>query len=89
MGYRPITLLNGDLKLLAKALANRLHLPLDTLVDAVQSAFICSRNISDAVLFYVGLAEHMQGGSGVPRVVIRSALVFECERSPVRVWLGP
>jgi len=58
VGYRPITLLNCDLKLLAKALANRLHLPLDALVDAVQSAFICGRNISDAVLFYVGLAEH-------------------------------
>ena len=60
VGYRPITLLNCDLKLLAKAVTNRLHLPLGTLVDAVQSAFISGRNISDAVLFYVGLAEHLQ-----------------------------
>ena len=73
VGYRPITLLNCDLKLLAKALANRLHLPLDALVDAVQSAFICSRNISDAVLFYVGLAEHRQR-AGHPLWVVLSDL---------------
>ena len=73
VGYRPITLLNCDLKLLAKALANRLHLPLDALVDAVQAAFICGRNISDAVLFYVGLAEHMQL-AGHPLWVVLSDL---------------
>jgi hypothetical protein len=73
VGCRPITLLNCDLKLLAEALANRLHLPLDALVDAVQSAFICGRNISDAVLFYVSLAEHMQR-AGHPLWVVLSDL---------------
>ena len=73
VGYRPITLLNCDVKLLAKALANRLHLPLGTLVDAAQSAFICGRSISDAVLFYVGLAEHMQR-AGHPLWVVLSDL---------------
>mgnify|MGYP000405527981 CR=1 FL=1 len=59
-GYRPITLLNCDLKILCKAIANRLHIPLDHLIDPSQSAFICGRDISDSLLTHQCLAEHLQ-----------------------------
>jgi hypothetical protein len=59
-GQRPITLLNCDVKLLCKVVANRLHLPLDFLVDAAQCAFIAGRDSSASILFHQGMAEHLQ-----------------------------
>ena len=58
-GYRPITLLNADLKLLAKTIADRMHLPLDYLVSSLQSAFIEGRDIAENVLFHLRLAEYL------------------------------
>jgi exonuclease III len=57
--YRPITLLDVDIKILAKALADRLHVPLDFLIDATQTAFIQGRDIGDNVLYHRALAAHL------------------------------
>jgi hypothetical protein len=51
--YRPITLLNADYKLVAKAYANRLGAPAATVVDATQTAFIPGRWIGDNVLHHL------------------------------------
>lgn len=59
-GFRPITLLNTDVKLLSKAVADRLHLPLDFIVSRLQSAFIEGRDIAENVLYHLGLAEFLR-----------------------------
>ena len=58
--YRPITLLNADIKILAKALAARLQAPLDLLINPTQTAFIQHRNITDNLLYHLALAEHLR-----------------------------
>ncbi|KAJ9521470.1 hypothetical protein QJQ45_008864 [Haematococcus lacustris] len=58
-GYRPITLLNCDVRLVARAVEDRLQLPLDQLVSPSQSAFILGRDISDNVQFHLGLLEYL------------------------------
>ncbi|KAJ9521462.1 hypothetical protein QJQ45_008876 [Haematococcus lacustris] len=58
-GYRPITLLNCDVRLVARAVEDRLQLPLDQLVSPSQSAFILGRDISDSVQFHLGLLEYL------------------------------
>ena len=50
--YRPITLLNSDYKLLAKALATRLGPALQHVIDPTQTAFVPGRWIGDNVLFF-------------------------------------
>lgn len=55
--YRPITLLPVDTRILARAVADRLHMPLDLLVAATQSAFIAGRDISDNIQYYLSLAD--------------------------------
>ncbi|MGQ3168926.1 MAG: reverse transcriptase domain-containing protein, partial [Hydrogenophaga sp.] len=63
-GYRPITPLNCDVRLVARALEDRLQLPLDLLVSSSQSAFILGRDISDSVQFHLSLLEYLlQRGS--------------------------
>ena len=54
-GYRPITLLNCDVKLIMSILSGRLQLPLDYLIDLGQSAFLRGRDISDNVRFHLHL----------------------------------
>lgn len=51
--YRPITLLNCDVKLVAKVLVSRLGPPLDTVIDGTQTAFVPGRWIGDNVLFHL------------------------------------
>jgi exonuclease III len=51
--YRPITLLNCDVKLAAKVMAMRLGQPLDTVIDPNQTAFVPGRWIGDNVLFHL------------------------------------
>lgn len=51
--YRPITLLNADYKLIAKAYAQRFGGPAATVVDETQTAFIPGRWIGDNVLHHL------------------------------------
>jgi hypothetical protein len=53
--YRPITLLNTDLKLLAKAVTIRLGPALATVVDATQTAFVPGRWIGDNILAHLSI----------------------------------
>ena len=58
--YRPITLLNSDYKLLAKALATRLGPALQHVVDPTQTAFVPGRWIGDNVLCHLEEIEYLQ-----------------------------
>ena len=64
--YRPITLLNCDYKLVAKALACRFDAPLASVIDVTQSAFVKHRWIGDNVLFHLEEIDYVQdvGGEG-------------------------
>ncbi|KAL3162558.1 hypothetical protein ABBQ32_010210 [Trebouxia sp. C0010 RCD-2024] len=58
--YRPITLLNSDYKLLAKALATRFGPALQHVVDSTQTAFVPGRWIGDNVLCHLEEVEYLQ-----------------------------
>ena len=58
--YRPITLLNSDYKLLAKALATRFGPALQHVVDPTQTAFVPGRWIGDNVLCHSEEVEYLQ-----------------------------
>jgi len=58
--YRPITLLNCDYKLLAKALATRFGPALQHVVDPTQTAFVPGRWIGDNVLCHLAEVEYLQ-----------------------------
>ena len=60
--YRPITLLNSDYKLLAKALASRFGPALQHVVDPTQTAFVPGRWIGDNVLCHLEEVEYLQQG---------------------------
>jgi len=64
--YRPLTLLNADYKILAKALARRFAGPLTTVIDPTQTAFIPGRWIGDNVLFHLEEVDYLEesGGEG-------------------------
>ena len=47
--WRPISLLNVDTKILAKALADRLKKVLNKLIDIEQNAYVEGRNIHDGI----------------------------------------
>lgn len=57
--YRPITLLNTDVKLVAKVLAMRMGTPLDSVLDATQTAFVPGRWIGDNVLFHLEEVDYL------------------------------
>jgi len=57
--YRPITLLNSDVKIAAKAIVNRVAAALDTVIDPTQSAFIPGRWIGDNVLYHIHEIEYL------------------------------
>ena len=58
--YRPITLLNSDYKLLAKALASRFGPALRHIIDPTQTAFVPGRWIGDNVLCHLEEVEYLQ-----------------------------
>jgi hypothetical protein len=72
-GYRPITLLNCDVKLIMLIMSKRLQRPLDYLVDIVQSAFLRGRDISDNVRYHLGLRARLQE-LGLPTWLLHSDL---------------
>ena len=59
-GYRPITLLDCDVKIVMLVISSRLQLPLDFLIDDTQSAYISGRDIGDNVRYHLGLATRLQ-----------------------------
>ncbi len=58
--YRPITLLNSEYKLLAKALATRFGPALQHVLDPTQTAFVPGRWIGDNVLCHLEEVEYLQ-----------------------------
>jgi len=72
-GYRPISLLNCDVKLVMLILSNRLQRPLDFLIDVVQSAFLRGRDITDNVRYHLGLRARLQE-LGLPAWLLHSDL---------------
>ena len=72
-GYRPLTLLNTDIKLMMYILAGRLQRPLEYLIDITQSAFLSGRDISDNVRYAQGLAARVRE-LGLPAWLLQSDL---------------
>ena len=70
-GYRPITLLNCDVKLVLLIMSSRLQLPLDYLIDIMQSAYIRGRDISDNVRYHLGLKARLEE-LGIPAWLLLS-----------------
>jgi hypothetical protein len=56
--YRPITLLNCDVKLVAKVMARRFGVPLDSIIDGTQTAFVPGRFIGDNILYHMEAVEY-------------------------------
>jgi len=57
--YRPITLLNADVKILAKVLALRYGEVLDSVIDGTQTAFVPGRDIADNVLCHLEEVDYL------------------------------
>ena len=60
--YRPITLLNCDLKIIAKVLARRFGPAMQHVIDPTQTAFVPGRDIADNVLLHLEEVEYLQEG---------------------------
>ena len=58
--YRPLTLLNADVKILAKVLARRIGPVLGSVVDSTQTAFVPGRDIADNVLLHLEEIDYLQ-----------------------------
>jgi hypothetical protein len=58
--YRPITLLNADYKLIAKAYAQRFGSPAASVVDVTQTAFLPGRWIGDNVLHHLEEVDYLE-----------------------------
>lgn len=84
-GYRPLTLLNTDVKLIMLVIAARLQRPLEYLIDITQSAFLASRDIADNVRYAQGLAARLQE-LGLPGWLLMSDL-HKAYDSVDRGWL--
>ena len=67
--YRPITLLNCDVKLVAKVMMLRMGNALDTVIDGTQTAFVPGRWIGDNVLFHLEELEYVQATQAAACIV--------------------
>jgi Reverse transcriptase (RNA-dependent DNA polymerase)/Ring finger domain len=83
--YRPITLLNCDVKLVMLVMANRLQLPLDYLIDITQSAFLRGRDICDNTRYNLGLGARLVE-LGIPGWLLQTDLTKAYD-SVNRGWL--
>jgi len=57
--WRPINVLNHDIKLLTKAMANRIKSSLDFLINSDQTGFIGGRLIGENILNLTSLSDHL------------------------------
>ena len=55
--YRPITLLNADYKIIAKAVTRRLAPALGHVIDETQTAFVPGRWIGDNILSHLAIID--------------------------------
>lgn len=62
-GYRPISLLNVDQKILAKVLANRLNRYLSTLVHPDQTGFVPGRNSFSSLRCLFNIVYHTKSST--------------------------
>ena len=58
--YRPITLLNCDLKIIAKVIVLRFGPALDSIIDDTQTAFVPGRDIADNVLLHLEEIDYLE-----------------------------
>eukprot|EP00775_Hariotina_reticulata_P015037 gene15037-biopygen719 len=58
--YRPITLLNCDVKIVAKVQVLRLGSVLPSVIDPTQTAFVPGRQIADNVLYHLEEVDYLQ-----------------------------
>ena len=84
--YRPITLLNCDYKLLAKALVLRFAEPLASAVDATQTAFLPGRWIGDNILAHLEILEYAHRHDE-PGCIVMLDFAKAYDRVD-RAWLG-
>ena len=84
-GFRPLTLLDCDVKLVMYIISNRLNRPLDYVIDITQSAFLTGRDISDNIRFHLGLSARLQE-LGTPGWLLDSDLTKAYD-SVDRQWL--
>jgi len=59
--YRPITLLQCDVKVMAKVLVNRLSPVLGSVIDGTQTAFVPGRTAADNVLLHLEEIDYVRG----------------------------
>jgi len=84
-GYRPITLLKCNLKLILLIMAHRLQRPLEYLINVTQSAFLRGRDISDNIRPHLGLAARLKE-LGLPGWLLHSDRTKACD-TVNRGWL--
>lgn len=84
-GYRPITLLNCDTKLVLAVIANRLQRPLEYVINITQSAFLRGRDICDNIRYHLGLVSRLRQ-LGLPGWLLHSDLKKAYDRVD-RDWL--
>lgn len=58
--YRPITLLNCDVKIIAKVMVRRFGPAMDSVIDSTQTAFVPGRDIADNVLLHLEEIDYLQ-----------------------------
>jgi exonuclease III len=58
--YRPLTMLNCDYKLLAKTVSLRFNVPLTTVIDSTQTAFLQGRWIGENVLVHMEEIDYLE-----------------------------
>ena len=80
--YRPITLLNCDYKIAAAAIAARLGVPLGSVIDSSQTAFLPKRWIGDNVLANLDYVQT----SGEPGAIVFLGLAKAFDRLD-RAWI--
>lgn len=77
--YRPIALLNGEAKILAKIIFNRLAPFVHDFIKETQAGFVAKRSIQDNLgKAYAVVYDHYAHASGEALVKLHREKVFDC-----------